>query len=147
MPEYAKQWRLAYAPLFLLVISALMATGQSSKPQPHPNRPAAGPEVTTIVLRPIKTSIKKYSCPAAFTLRGQIYTNGATKVKYTWVSSDGRTWPQHSVTFKAAGQQSVAEPAKFGAPGKKVDDSIQLSVLSPNAKLPKTIVLAFACAK
>jgi hypothetical protein len=147
MPECRKRWRFELASLTLFLMTVSIAAAQSSKAQPHPKRPVAAPQVTGVRLRPIKTSMKKYSCPASFTLLGEISTNGATKVKYTWVSSDGRSWPQRALTFTAAGLQSVSQVAKFGTPGKSVSDSIQLSVLSPNAKLSNKVLLAFACAK
>ncbi len=146
MPRY---WTSYIAPLCLafLMTPAVMWPDQSASAQSKPKHPPKVPVVTALKLRPIKTSTKKYTCPAAFTLSAEILTNGATKVKYTFVSSDGRSWPQHTLTFASASQQSVSQSFKVGSAGKNVNDSIQLSILSPNSLLSNTIVLALACGK
>jgi hypothetical protein len=132
----------------ILIFASVIAAQQSTNDQPHPERPVAAAQVTGTKLYPIKTTgLWKYSCPASFTLHGEIVTNGATKVEYTWISSDGRSWPQRTLTFASAGLQSVTEKGSFGEPGKKLSDSIQLSVLSPNKVLSNKILLGFTCAK
>jgi len=129
-----------------LLLCAATATAQSSRAQPKPKRPVAGPEVTALTVRPIKTRVGE-ACPATFTVHGQIQTNGATTVTYTWVSANGRAWPQTDLTFKAAGTKSVSEKWTLGAAGKTVDEWIQLEVRSPNRMQSSKVALAFTCAK
>jgi hypothetical protein len=122
------------------------AAAQNSGAQPHPKHPIAGPEVTTAELRPIKFRVGE-TCPTDTTIYGEIYTNGATAVKYTWVSSDGRSWPTRDLNFTSATHKEATEKWKLGAPGKKVNKWIKLQILSPNRLLSNKVDLDFTCAK
>jgi hypothetical protein len=146
MSPFPRQLRFAVAVCATLVVWAGSAAAQSSGAQPHPKRPIAGPEVTAVSLRPVKTRIGE-PCPANPTFYGEIVTNGATTVKYTWVSSDGRSWPTRNLKFTSATTQSVSESWKLGAPGKKVNKWIQLQTLSPNRKNSNKVDYVLNCAK
>jgi hypothetical protein len=148
--------RLRFAALACAVVlqSAWAITAQSSgaqptptsKAQPTPKKPRAGAEVTKIRLRPIKTRVGE-PCPANLTFRGAITTNGATTVEFTWVSSDGRSWPTRSLKFTDAGTQSVSQSWKLGKRGKKVDEWLQLEVVSPNRMKSKEAPVTLNCAR
>ena len=78
---------------------------------------------------------------------GEISTNGATQVKYTWATSDGRSWPTHTLNFTSATEQDVTTTWQLGVPGKTVKAWILLQVLFPNNKASSKYVLDFKCAK
>lgn len=71
-------------------------------------------------------------CPKTVTFNGAITTNGAAEVKYTWVSMDGGTWPEHTIKFAKAGTEKVTESRS--APSNQTG-WMQLKVVSPNALL------------
>jgi len=132
--------------LTVFLVSAASAAGESAAAQPRPKRPAAGPEVTAVEVRPVKTRVNE-PCPAKLSFLGEISTNGATKVEYTWESSDGRSWPVQTLKFASATVQSVTTTWQVGAPGKTVNAWILLKILSPNAKSSSKSLLDFKCAK
>jgi hypothetical protein len=127
-------------------LGAGVVVAQSSGAQPHPKHPIAGPVVTAVSLRPVKTRVGE-PCPANPTFYGEIATDGATTVKYTWVSSDGRSWPTRNLKFTSATTQSVSESWKLGAPGKHVNKWIELQILSPNRKTSNKVDYVLNCAK
>jgi hypothetical protein len=120
------------------------AATPSMQPQTRPTRIAKGAEVTAISLRSVKLA-KSESCPLHLTMVGEIRTNGATAVRYTWISSDGRSWPKSTENFTEAATQSVSTDWTVGKPRAMVKAWIQLSVVSPNPKLSKRIPITFAC--
>jgi hypothetical protein len=134
------------AALVSLLLATSISSAQSSKSQPHAATPARGPIVTAIRLLPIKTR-KGEPCPAMFSVLGELETNGATSVNYTWVSSDGHSWPNHTLVFATATSQSLAANWSLGGPGANTDNWIQLSVLSPNKRISKKLKIGLACAK
>jgi hypothetical protein len=129
-----------------VLLVAPAAKAQSSQAQPAPRRPAAGVEVTGVIVRPIKTRVGE-PCPATFTIAGEISTNGPTTVRYTWISPDGHTWPTRDLVFKTGTTQGVNETWTLGAAGKTVKQWIQLQTLAPNNQASTQVALAFTCAK
>lgn len=69
-------------------------------------------------------------CPRTVNFNGTITTNGAAEVKYTWVSFDGGTWPEHTINVARAGTERVTENRQVPA---TETGWMQLKVLSPNA--------------
>ncbi|HEY6272495.1 MAG TPA: hypothetical protein VIX19_10940 [Terriglobales bacterium] len=154
MVGFKRRLRFAALTCVLLLAAAATITAQSggamptptSKAQPTPNKPRAGVEVTKIQLRAIKRRVGE-PCPANVTFRGAITTNGPTTVEYTWLSSDGRSWPTRNLKFAAAGTQSVTESWKLGQPGKTVGVWIQMQVASPNRMFSNKVTENFTCAR
>jgi hypothetical protein len=70
---------------------------------------------------------------------GTISTNGPAEVKYTWVSSDGGTWPEGTLKFVKAGSEKVTQQLEQGAPGSNVHGWLQLKVVSPNSLLSNKV--------
>jgi hypothetical protein len=130
----------------IFTLSFVSMAAQTSKAQPTPPRPRAAPEVTSVELRPVKTRFGQ-PCPIDLNFYGAITTNGAATVEYTWVSSDGRSWPTRKINFTAAGTKSVNESWKLGKPGQKVDEWMQIKVLSPNHMLSTKVTESFPCPK
>jgi hypothetical protein len=64
---------------------------------------------------------------------GTITTNGPAEVKYTWASFDGGSWPERTLSFKAAGTQKVGDVWTVGKPGVNENGWLQLKVVSPNS--------------
>lgn len=129
------------------LLLCLGVTGQQTPnagaPQPRQGREAA-PQVTAASIRAVKTRVGQ-PCPTHTPLYGTITTNGKTTVKYTWVSTDGKKWPTRDLTFNAAGSKSVTETWELGEPGKKVDQSVQLKILSPNRLTSPKMTMDFTC--
>jgi hypothetical protein len=129
--------------LFLLPGSI---AAQSAKAQPRPPEPKKGPEVTGVQVRPLKTRVTPITCPADFSILGEITTNGATTVKYTWVTSDGKSWPDKTLKFTALGVQGVTLNWKPGKPGKKnVKAWVQLKIIDPNPMISTKMSFEFHC--
>lgn len=135
---------VAFAACLAFLLWTVTATAQSSQAQPRPKRPIAGPEVTAVQVRPIKTRVGQ-PCPGNFAFYGAIYTNGKTTVTYQWVGSGGKTWPQRNLKFAAAGVKSVNQPWRLGAPGEKVDKWMELQILDPNRMTSNRVTLDFTC--
>jgi hypothetical protein len=119
----------------------LMAVTVSAQSRPGP----AHGKVTSVSLRPLKTSSQKIKCPGKPTFYGEITADGPAVVKYTWVSSDGRSWPQTSLTFAAKGTKSVNVTWRLGKPGHDVNAWIQLEALSPNKVESAKTTFSFRC--
>lgn len=66
-------------------------------------------------------------------------------MKYTWVSSDGRSWPETSLTFGAKATKAVVVIWELGKPGHNVNAWIQLEVLSPNKVESTKTTFSFRC--
>jgi hypothetical protein len=130
---------------FITMSIASAQSSQSARP-PQASRPVKGAVVTGVVLRPIKT-LKGEKCPEDFAVIGDMATDGAASVKYTWISSDGGAWPESTLVFTGATAQSVSSKWILGGPGTNTDHWLQLSVVSPNKKLSKRIRVDLACAK
>jgi hypothetical protein len=131
----SRQIGIAVLGLFLMV-PAISAQSRPTK--------TAG-KVTGVQLRPLKTGPQKIKCPAKPTFYGTITTDGPAKVKYTWVSSDGRSWPETTLTFGAKGTKSVSVVWELGKPGQNVNAWIQLEALSPNKVESTKTTFSFRC--
>ena len=137
MSKLSKQICLSVVLMFSL--AALCAAQQPSakaQPRPTPPRAAAG-RVTRASLA--ATIPARANCPITMHFNGTITTNGATDVKYTWVSSDGGTWPETTLHFAKAGSEKVSQQLEQGAPGSNVHGWLQLKVVSPNALLSNKV--------
>jgi hypothetical protein len=140
-----KKQRFVFAALSIFLLCGAMAA-QTAQAQSGPSRPTAGPKVTAVSVRPLKTSAKPKPCPADPTLFGTIYTNGATDVKYTWVTSDGKSWPDKTVKVTSSKLAGVSTSWKLGKPGEKnVKAWIQLKVIDPNPALSTKMSFEFHC--
>jgi hypothetical protein len=138
--------RVLLAALPAIVITASSVAAPTTSAQQHPPKPVAPAAVTAITLRPIKTRMDE-PCPAHLKVLADLETNGATTVKYTWISSEGESWPESTVNFTAATTQSVSTDWTIGKPGAKLDAWVQLSVLAPNRKLSEKLPVGLSCAK
>jgi hypothetical protein len=70
--------------------------------------------------------------------------SGPGEVKYTWVSFDGGTWPEHTIRFGKAGMEKVEEKREVSATGA---GWMQLKVLSPNTALSNRGSYKVTCAQ
>lgn len=86
-------------------------------------------------------------CPVKLNFNGTITTNGPAEVKYTWVSFDGGTWPEGTLTFRAAGTQRVTQQWQLGAPGDSKSGWLQLKVISPNTLVSPRASFSVRCPK
>lgn len=139
--------RTAIAVLGTFLVSIPSTGTQSLKAQPRPPKPEAAGKVTGLELRPLKTSAWPVPCPAKPSFFGTITTDGPAEVTYTWVSSDGKSWPHHTVKFGGKGLQGVSTDWKVGGPGKTVKAWIQLKTLAPNEKTSSKTSFVLHCAK
>jgi len=118
--------------LFFLTTSVAAAQCRTANRAPRPARPRAAPgKVTAAELVPGKSG-RSVKCPADFSEHGTITTDGPADVKYMWVGSDGRTWPDQTLKFKRAGSKPVSITWKVGKPRERVHVWLQVKVLSPN---------------
>lgn len=142
MLRFFRHYRALCSTLLLCLGVTGQQTPNAGAHQPSRNREA--PEVTAASIRPVKTRVGQ-PCPTHTPLYGTITTNGKTTVKYTWVSTDGKSWPTRNLTFTAAGSKSVTETWELGEPGRKVDQSVQLKILSPNRLTSPKMTMDFNC--
>lgn len=70
------------------------------------------------------------SCSAGSTVRGTITVNAPTTVTYTWERSDGAQAGTKTLSFSAAGSQTVSETWLIGS---QYSGWMRLRVLTPNA--------------
>lgn len=118
----------------------------SAAAQPKPQHREASPEkVTSATIRPIKFRVGE-SCPLDPKFTATIETNGATTVQYEWLRSSGKLLPEETVKFAAAGSKQVTWSWKLGAPGKKVNEWVELQIHSPNRLTSNKVPVAFTCA-
>ena len=81
-------------------------------------------------------------CPQTLNFNGTITTNGPAEVKYTWVSSDGATWPEHTLRFASAGTQRANETWSLRATNTVW---AQLKVVAPNTVLSNRATARVTC--
>ena len=113
-----------------LVLVAQSVAPQSAPKQPGPTRTIS--RVTGVEMRPLRMSPGRMKCPVKNTFYGRISTDGPAKVKYTWAASDGKSWPETSLSFSGAATKSVSVTWEAGKPGHTGNEWIQLQVISPN---------------
>lgn len=146
MLSVGKSLRIAVAGgvAFLL----LAGTGATQNPreaaQPKPKHEAAPEKVTKASIRPIKFGAG-VTCPRDPTFHATIETNGATTVQYEWLRSSGKLLPEETLKFTAAGSKDVTWSWKLGAPGKKVNEWVELQIQSPNRLTSNKVSVEFTC--
>jgi len=120
--------------LFGVLLVAFSAGAQNPNRKPPRHRPHdADGKVTQAVLKIPRMQHSEAECPADFWQGGFITTDGPADVKYTWVSSDGRAWPDHTLKFSAKGYKDVSASWTVGKPGQHFQGWLQLKVIAPNA--------------
>ena len=147
----ARQFFVAVLGMLLLATfgarQETQAQGAAPRPQPTPQGVRMPPPQGRVV-RALLGVIPPRSimhCPVQENFSGTITTNGAAEVRYTWLSSDGSTWPQFTLRFNGAGTQKVTEQWTLGATGQLVRQWVQLKVLSPNTMFSSRAQFAFHC--
>jgi len=119
----------------LFLGTATLLTAQTTKPKTKAPVQAAqlrkAGHATSAHLRVVPVRYTG-ACPGKFKFLGSITTNGPAEVKYTWASFDGGTWPEHTLTFTAAGTKNVTESRQMGTPGQTQSGWMQLKVVAPN---------------
>jgi hypothetical protein len=136
--------------LLLLLGTASMTIAQTPKAQPRPVPPAARPQKKGRVTRAhlsVTPARSTGACPATFKFNGTITTDGPAEVKYTWVSFDGGTWPEHTLTFTGAGTKPVTESRQSGAPGETKSGWMEINVLTPNSVHSNKATFVMACGR
>ncbi len=117
---------------------------QASKVQPRSAARRQGKgRVTSVRLR--VTPDRSIVCPSPYEFNGAITTNGPAEVKYTWISSNGAAWPEHTLTFTTAGTQSVSEILHAGEPYDTQGGWMQIKVLAPNRARSKPATFLADC--
>jgi hypothetical protein len=130
----------------LLIVSVAGAPSTNAKPRPR--RSIRGGQVTSVYLGPGLNRSFNYQCPAEVAYLGRITTDGPAEVKYTWVSSDGRTWPEQSLKFPRGRGKNVYVIWKVGKKGEETFKGwLQLKVLSPNEVVSKRSSIVVPCQK
>ena len=81
-------------------------------------------------------------CPVTVNFVGSITASGPLVVQYTWASSDGRAWPQQTLTFTQSAALQVTQSVPVPATGK---GWLQLKVLAPNALNSTQAVYSVTC--
>jgi hypothetical protein len=72
------------------------------------------------------------TCPIRYNFTGTLTTNGPTTVTYKWERSDGATAPVQTISFGAAGTQTVTTDWTLGAAGFSYNGWERLHILTPN---------------
>jgi hypothetical protein len=103
----------------LLVASVAAAQATNAMPRP-PVSKERGWKVTAVFLELLLSGGNIDKCPEDKGFLGRITTDGPAEVKYTWVSSDGRTWPEQSLKFPRGRGKNVTVVWKVGKPGETV---------------------------
>jgi hypothetical protein len=115
-----------------IFILAMLCPGQHRSSQAGPN--PANPLPTGLVTRATLTANvpQSHGCPVNVTFQGTIHVSGPVTVRYTWVSFDGGTWPEHTIRFSKPGFENVSEQREVFATG---TGWLQLKVTSPTTLL------------
>ena len=136
--------------LLFSIASFCFAQQQTVRPLPSqqrrvpPHRVTKEGHVTAARLRAVPP---RYNgpCPGRLRFPGTITTNGPAEVRYTWVSFDGGTWPEHTLRYAAAGTKPVSENWQLGAAGQVTHGWLQLRILSPNHLQSPRAAFQVAC--
>jgi hypothetical protein len=130
-----------------LVLVALAPLALADVPDAEHSGVVRSPALVTKVS--LKAAKMKFSetCPRNLEFRGSIGTSGRATVKYTWVSSDERKWPELKLPAKGAGSHPVSGSWTVGEGnrGGEVKGWIQLKTLEPNAVSSDKVPVAIAC--
>lgn len=86
-------------------------------------------------------------CPAPIKFPGKIQANGAGRVKYTWLRSDGATAPVEYVDFEKPGIKYVTTTWTLGDASllPHYDGWQQIKILSPNEMLSNQAAFKLTC--
>ncbi len=125
--------------LVLLSLSPITATSAGPKKAP------SGPAITGVELQDAQKFLAPQQCPLVMNFQAHITTARPVSVRYTWVDSHGRTWPEHHRRFSLPGVNAVRHTWKLGKPGKTVDEWVQLKIISPEARLSNKVPVRFTC--
>lgn len=132
-----------FASLSILLFATFCFAQQStSKAQPRPPRPAAAGRATRATLAAVVP--RSNSCPVKVSFNGTITTNGPAEVKYTWVSFDGGTWPEHTIKFTKAGTERVGEVREVSESG---TGWMRLKVIAPDTLMSSVARYRVTCPK
>jgi hypothetical protein len=85
-------------------------------------------------------------CPATFNLIAQIWTNGAGKVTYYWLRSDGSQSEPATINFSNGGFQVVSTPWTFGIPGAGYNRWARVYIDQPNHQFFDQVNIVLSCA-
>jgi hypothetical protein len=147
--KLSKQVCLSLMTVFsLLTLSAAQKPTTSATPtsqaQPRPQPPQRRAGRATRATLTVAKVPRQAPCPVKLHFTGTITTDGATEVKYTWVSFDGGTWATSTLNFTGPGTQKVGQEWQLGGAGQTVHGWLQLKVTSPDSlvstKAPFTVV-------
>jgi hypothetical protein len=72
------------------------------------------------------------TCPTTFSFDANIWANAAGTVTYYWIRSDGSKSPVGTLTYTAAGYQTVVETLSIGTPGSTINGWDQVYIDQPN---------------
>jgi hypothetical protein len=90
----------------------------------------------------VDTPIFVGACPKTFTFSGSITTNGPATVTYRWERSDNAQGPIQTLTFLAAGSQTVTETWQLGATYSGWE---RIHILTPNDLISNQAVFNLSC--
>ena len=124
----------------LMIVACVLAGAAQQPPRVQRAPVPAAARVTRTTLGAVVPQGKP--CPLTVNFNGTITTNGPAEVKYTWVSSDGGTWPEHTLNFAKAGMEKVTEQRQVPV---NTTGWMQLKVLSPNAVLSNRANFKVTC--
>lgn len=116
------------------------ATEPAASPEPEGPTPAAF-EVTgvTVAVAPASHS---GACPKKFEFSATIAASGDGEVIYRWERSDGASAPIQSLTFGAAGSETVSSTWTLSAVGGHWK---RVRILSPNEVVSHEAAFTLAC--
>ena len=128
-------------PFSILLLAGFCSAQQpTAKAQPRPPRPAAAGRATRATLVAVVPHSR--SCPVKVNFNGTITTNGPAEVKYTWVSFDGGTWPEHTIKFAKAGTEKVSEEREVSQTG---TGWMRLKVIAPDTLMSSVARYRVSC--
>jgi hypothetical protein len=131
MPQFSQHNKqFAVLAIFLCAVVGEAQQQPTSGRVQRPPSPGSGWRVTRTTLGAVVPAGRP--CPLTVTFGGEITTNGPADVRYTWVSSDGGTWPEHSVHFARAGTEKIGEQREVY---ENATGWMQVKILTPNESL------------
>ncbi|MBN2394384.1 MAG: protein kinase [Anaerolineae bacterium] len=94
------------------------------------------------VIATVEPSSFSGACPKKFDFSASITVNGPGTVTYKWERSDGAQAPVETITFAAAGSQTIASSWTLSAEGTRWQ---QVHILTPNDMLSSQASFTLAC--
>ena len=103
--------------------------------------------VTQVFASPALNSynIQTSGCTATYTFSANILANGAGKVVYHWVRSDGSTTPQATLEYTAAGFQKVTDSWTVSSASFTVSGTDRIYIDQPNDKAFDAVGFSVSC--